>query len=262
MRRLLLFLYSVAAYGLFLAVFLYLVAFVGDLGVPRSLDAGPAADTPTALVIDLLLVALFGLQHSVMARPAFKHWITQAVPAPVERSTFVLAASLVLVVVFWQWRPLPATVWRAEGGIATLLWAVFGLGWGTVLLSTFLINHFDLFGLRQSWVHLRQRALQPLAFRTTLLYRLVRHPIMLGFLLAFWAIPHMTAGHLLFAAAMTVYILVGVHYEERDLVRSLGRDYVDYRRRTPAFVPGLPGARSDLPVAPEPGSWPAPSGRT
>ncbi|MBC5782387.1 isoprenylcysteine carboxylmethyltransferase family protein [Ramlibacter sp. USB13] len=252
MRRVLLFLYSLAAYALFLGVFLYLIAFVGNLGVPRSVDAGPATDTATAVALDLLLVALFGLQHSVMARPAFKRWITRSLPAPVERSTFVLLASLVLALLFWQWRPLPATVWHAEGGVAVLLWIVFGLGWGTVLLSTFLINHFDLFGLRQTWVHLRQRALEPLAFRTTLLYRVVRHPIMLGFLLAFWAIPLMTAGHLLFAAAMTVYILVGVHHEERDLVRSLGRDYVDYRRRTPAFVPGLPGARSDLPVTPEP----------
>jgi protein-S-isoprenylcysteine O-methyltransferase Ste14 len=250
MRRFALFLYSLAAYGLFLGVFLYLVAFVGNLGVPRSLDAGPPADTLTAVAVDLLLVALFGLQHSVMARPAFKRWITQAVPAPVERSTFVLVASLVLLVMFWQWRPLPATVWHAEGGVALLLWGVFALGWGTVLLSTFLINHFDLFGLRQSWVHLRRQRLAPLEFRTTLLYRLVRHPIMLGFLLAFWATPHMTAGHLLFALAMTAYILVGVHYEERDLVRSLGRDYVDYRRRTPAFVPGLPGASEDLPVSP------------
>lgn len=250
MRRFALFLYSLAAYGLFLGVFLYLIAFVSNLGVPRSLDAGPPAGTLGAVAVDLLLVALFGLQHSVMARPAFKRWITRAVPAPVERSTFVLVASLVLLLMFWQWRPLPATVWHAEGGVALLLWAVFALGWATVLLSTFLINHFDLFGLRQTWVHLRRQPLAPLEFRTTLLYRLVRHPIMLGFLLAFWATPHMTYGHLLFAAAMTVYILVGVHYEERDLVRSLGRDYVDYRRRTPAFVPGLPGASADLPVSP------------
>ena len=261
MARAILFLYSVGSYGLFLAVFLYLVAFVGDIAVPRSVDAGPAAGTLAALVIDLLLIALFGLQHSVMARPAFKRWVTQALPAAIERSTFVLAGSLALALLFWQWRPLPATLWRVEGGAAVLLWGVCALGWATVLLSTFLIDHFDLFGLRQSWLHLVQRPLTPLRFRTTLLYRVVRHPIMLGFLLAFWAIPHMTAGHLLFAVAMTVYILIGVHYEERDLVRSLGRDYVDYRRRTPAFVPGLPGASSDLPVAPEPASYPAPSGR-
>ena len=251
MRRALLFLYSVAAYALFLLVFLYLIAFVAGVAVPRSLDAGPAGDGFAAVVIDVLLVALFGLQHSVMARPAFKRWITQGLPAPVERSTFVLATCVVLLLMFWQWRPLTATVWHAEGGVAVLLWGVCALGWGTVLLSTFLINHFDLFGLRQSWVHLQRRTLEPIAFRTTFLYRFVRHPIMLGFLLAFWSTPHMTAGHLLFAAAMTVYIFIGVHYEERDLVRSLGREYVDYRRRTPAVVPGLPGASNDLPVTAE-----------
>jgi protein-S-isoprenylcysteine O-methyltransferase Ste14 len=176
------------------------------------------------------------------------------VPPPIERSTFVLAASLVLVLLYWQWRPLPATVWRVEGGVAALMWGLFALGWATVLLSTFLIDHFDLFGLRQAWVHLRQQTLRPLEFRTTLLYRIVRHPIMLGFLLAFWFTPHMTVGHLLFAAGMTVYILVGVHHEERDLVRSLGQEYVDYRRRTPAIIPGLPGAKADLPVDYVPGS--------
>lgn len=226
MVRAAMFLYSLAAYGLFLAVFLYLIAFVGNLGVPRSVDVGPAAAPATAFAVDLLLIALFGLQHSVMARPAFKRWVTRFVPAPIERSTFVLAGSLVLALLFWQWRPLAGTVWRADGGIAVLLWSLCALGWATVLLSTFLINHFDLFGLRQSWLHLLDRPLVPLKFRTTLLYRLVRHPIMLGFLLAFWFTPHMTVGHLLFAAGMTVYILVGVHFEERDLVRSLGKDYV------------------------------------
>jgi protein-S-isoprenylcysteine O-methyltransferase Ste14 len=248
------FLYSLGAYGLFLAVFLYLIAFVGNLFVPRSVDVGPQAPALAAAAVDLLLVAVFGLQHSVMARPAFKRWLTQALPAPVERSTYVLAASLALVLLFWQWRPLPATVWQAQGGAAIALWAVCALGWATVLLSTFLIDHFDLFGLRQTWLHMVGRVPVPLRFRTTLLYRIVRHPIMLGFLLAFWFTPHMTAGHLLFAAGMTVYILVGVRHEERDLVRALGQDYVDYRRRTPAFIPGLPGAHEDLPVQPEAGT--------
>jgi protein-S-isoprenylcysteine O-methyltransferase Ste14 len=248
MARAAMFLYSLGAYGLFLAVFLYLVAFVGNLGVPRSIDVGPGSGTAAAVGIDLLLIALFGLQHSVMARPAFKLWLTRTLPAPIERSTFVLAGSLVLVLLFWQWRPLPQTVWQAGGGVAVLLWALCALGWGTVLLSTFLIDHFDLFGLRQAWLHLVQRPLAPLQFRTTLLYRLVRHPIMTGFLLAFWFTPHMTVGHLLFAAGMTVYIAIGVHHEERDLVRALGDDYVDYRRRTPAFIPGLAGAQADLQV--------------
>jgi protein-S-isoprenylcysteine O-methyltransferase Ste14 len=251
MKRALMFLYSLAAYGLFLAVFLYLVAFVGNLFVPRSVDVGPASPVLAAAAVDLLLVAVFGLQHSVMARPGFKRWLTQALPAPIERSTFVLLASLALVLLFWQWRPLPATVWQVQGDAAIAMWAACALGWATVLLSTFLINHFDLFGLRQTWLHLLDRVPAPLRFRTTLLYRIVRHPIMLGFLLAFWFTPHMTVGHLLFAAGMTVYILVGVRHEERDLVRSLGQDYVDYRRRTPAFIPGLPGAQEDLPVQPD-----------
>ena len=251
MARAALFLYSLGAYGLFLAVFLYLVAFVGNLFVPRSIDVGPATDTGMAIAIDLLLIALFGLQHSVMARPAFKRWITQWLPAPIERSTYVLTGSLMLVLLFWQWRPIPATLWHVEGGLAAFLWTLFAVGWVTALVSTFLINHFDLFGLRQTWMNLRDRPLKPMVFRTILLYRLVRHPLMLGFLLAFWFTPSMSAGHLLFALGMTMYILVGVHYEERDLVRALGKEYVQYRRSTPAFVPGLPGASDDLPVRPE-----------
>lgn len=251
MARPLLFLYSVLGYGAFLVVFLYLVAFLGNFVVPRTVDVGPSADWAVALATDLLLIALFGVQHSVMARPTFKRWITRAIPAAVERSTFVWASSVVLALLLWQWRPLPATVWRAEGGVEMLLWGVLALGWATVLLSTFLIDHFDLFGLKQAWLHLRARALTPPRFRTTLLYRVVRHPIMLGFLLAFWATPHMTVGHLVFAVGMTLYILVGVRYEERDLVRYLGQEYIDYRRRTPALLPGLPGATSDLPVQPD-----------
>lgn len=247
MTRLALLLYSVFAYVVFFGVFLYLIAFVANIAVPRSIDIGPAASPIVALWIDLALIALFGLQHSVMARPAFKRWITRYVPPAIERSTFVLAASLVLVLLFWAWRPLPYTIWRAEGALATTLLALSALGWGTVLLSTFLINHFDLFGLRQAWLHFLQRPLTPLAFRTTLLYKLVRHPIMLGFLIAFWFTPHMTVGHLLFAAGMTVYILIGVRHEERDLVQALGSSYVKYRRETPAFIPGLPGASEDLP---------------
>ncbi|MCD6076625.1 MAG: putative rane protein of unknown function [Ramlibacter sp.] len=248
MARVAIFLYSVVAYVLFLAVFLYLVAFVGNLWVPKSVDTGTASDLGRALLVDLLLISLFGLQHSVMARRAFKRWLTGFVPAAMERSTFVLAASLVLGLVMWQWRPIPAPLWQAEGAAAIGLWAMFALGWGIVLLSTFLINHFDLFGLRQGYLNLVQRAVTPLPFRTTLLYRLVRHPIMLGFLIAFWFTPQMTVGHLLFAVGMSMYILVGVKHEERDLVEALGADYVVYRRGTPAFIPGLPGASEDLPV--------------
>ena len=240
------FAYSLGAYALFLAVFLYLVGFVGDLGVPRSIDAGLHSERAEAIVIDLLLISLFGLQHSVMARPTFKRWIGRHLPAAMERSTYVLLASLVLALLMGQWRPIPLTLWQADGATATALWAAFGFGWATVLLSTFLINHFDLFGLRQAYLHLVQRPLIPLPFRTTLLYRLVRHPIMLGFLIAFWFTPHMTVGHLLFAVGMTIYIVIGVHHEERDLVDALGREYVDYRRRTPAFIPGMRGAHGDV----------------
>jgi protein-S-isoprenylcysteine O-methyltransferase Ste14 len=247
MLRLAVLLYSVTAYAVFFGVFLYLIAFVANIAVPRSIDIGPEAPPAAALLIDLALIALFGLQHSVMARPPFKRWLTRFIPAPMERSTYVLAASLMLALLFWLWRPLPFTLWRAEGAMATALLAASAMGWGTVLLSTFLINHFDLFGLRQAWLHFLQRPLTPLVFRTTLLYRLVRHPIMLGFLIAFWFTPHMTAGHLLFAAGMTVYILIGVRHEEGDLVQALGPKYVAYRRETPAFVPGLPGASEDLP---------------
>lgn len=248
MARAAIFLFSVVAYVTFLGVFLYLIAFVGNLWVPKSIDTGAAPDVGTALIVNLLLISLFGLQHSVMARPAFKRWITGFMPAAMERSTFVLVASLVLALVMWQWRPIPGTLWNAEGPAAMALWAMFALGWGIVLLSTFLINHFDLFGLRQGYLNLVQRVPAPLVFRTTLLYRLVRHPIMLGFLVAFWFTPQMTVGHLLFAVGMSIYIVVGVKHEERDLVDALGADYIAYRRSTPAFIPGLPGASEDLPV--------------
>lgn len=249
MTRVAVLLYSIAAYVVFLGTFLYLIAFVGNIAVPRSVDVGPAAGPLVALLVDLALIALFGLQHSVMARPAFKRWLTRFVPPAMERSTYVLAASLVLVLLFLAWRPLPYTLWRAEGALGTALLAASALGWGIVLLSTFLISHFDLFGLRQGWMHFLRKPLLPLAFRTTLLYRLVRHPIMLGFLIAFWFTPHMTVGHLLFATGMTAYILIGVRHEEQDLVEALGPTYAKYRRETPAFVPGLPGAGEDLPAA-------------
>ena len=250
MARLSVFLYSLGAYGFFLAVFLYLVAFVGNLWVPRSIDVGPLSSAGAAVLVDLLLIALFGLQHSLMARPAFKRWLVRRLPPAMERSTYVLLASAVLALLMWQWRPLPIDLWQAGGAAATALWIAFGLGWAIVLLSTFLINHFDLFGLRQAYLHMVRRPLRPLQFRTTLFYRLVRHPIMLGFLVAFWFTPQMTAGHLLFSLGMTVYILVGVHHEERDLVDSLGPVYDDYRSRTPAFIPGIKVARKAVASAP------------
>lgn len=240
MTRSLVVLYGGFCYLLFLGVFGYSIGFVGDLGVPRSVDYGPSASIPIAVLINLLLLGIFGLQHSVMARPSFKRWWIRFVPPAVERSTYVLFASAALAVLFWQWRPLPAVVWDVTWQPGrVLLWALFWLGWATVLVSTFLINHFDLFGLRQVYLAWRGRAYTSPRFRTAMFYRVVRHPLMLGFLVAFWAIPVMTAGHLLFAAATTVYILLAIQLEERDLTADLGAAYRDYRDRVPMLIPGL-----------------------
>jgi protein-S-isoprenylcysteine O-methyltransferase Ste14 len=233
------FLYGVACYLVFLATFLYAIAFVGGFLVPTVLDA-PAGPTPLleAIAIDALLLLVFAVQHSVMARPWFKAWWTRIIPPAVERSTFVLAASLALALVFWQWRPIGITVWSVdEPAGRALLWALFAAGWGTVLVVTFLINHFDLFGLRQVWLSLRGQPYTPVAFRTPLPYRHVRHPLYLGFMLAFWATPHMTVAHLLFALLTTGYILAGIQFEERDLVAQHGARYEHYRRTVPMLVP-------------------------
>lgn len=232
--------YGVVSYVIFLAVFLYLVAFVGDFAVPRTIDRGLSASTATALTIDVLLIGLFAVQHSVMARPAFKRWWTRVVPVPIERSTYVLLSSMVLVLLFWQWRPMPATVWDVTWPPARFaLWVLFALGWMIALLSTFLINHFDLLGLRQVYLAWRGSPYTEVGFRSSMLYRTVRHPLMLGFIVAFWAIPAMTAGHLFFAVVMTGYILIAIRLEERDLTAHLGDSYRDYRSRVPMLVPGL-----------------------
>jgi protein-S-isoprenylcysteine O-methyltransferase Ste14 len=249
MKRLLTVGYGAASYVIFLAAFLYAIGFVGNFVVPRTVDAGVAAPVGEAVVVNVLLLGLFAVQHSVMARPAFKHWWTRFVPASIERSTYVLLASLALFVLYWQWRTMPAVIWdvgSSAGRIA--LWALFWLGWATVLASTFMINHFDLFGLRQVYLAWRGNPYSGLGFRTFLLYRLVRHPIMLGFIIAFWAIPTMTAGHLLFAAVTTVYIVVAIQIEEHDLVAALGDQYRAYRRRVPMLVP-WPRGRADRPAA-------------
>jgi protein-S-isoprenylcysteine O-methyltransferase Ste14 len=239
MFRLLALLYGAACYAVFLATFLYAIAFVAGFGVPKHIDNG--ADTPflLALGIDLALLGLFAVQHSGMARPAFKRWWTRIVPAPIERSTFVLVSSLVLALLFWQWRPLSALVWDVDNEIAR--WALYGLsalGWLLLLSSTFLINHFDLFGLRQVWFHARKRQAIDEPFVTRAFYRIVRHPLMLGFLIAFWATPTMSLGHLLFALMTTGYIVVAVKFlEERDLVALYGDTYRDYQRRVPMLLP-------------------------
>lgn len=241
-------LYGLVAYFIFFGTFLYAIAFVGNFPVPKTpvpktIDSGDAGPVMAAVAIDLLLLGLFGLQHSVMARPGFKRWWTRFVPKPIERATYVLLASLALALVFWQWRPIPAPVWAiANPAAAAAVQAVAWLGWATVLLSSFLLDHLELFGLRQAFARLVSRTLPDPTFRTPFLYKLVRHPIYLGFLLAFWAAPSMTAGHLLFAAATTGYILIGIRLEERDLVDTFGGSYCVYRQQVPMLVP-LPGRR-------------------
>lgn len=239
MARLLALLYGVASYAIFFATFLYLVGFVGDAVVPKTVDAPPAATGfGTSLAINLALIALFGIQHSVMARPAFKKRWTRVVPGAIERSTYVLLSSVVLILMMWLWQPLPAVVWDIEAGWGRgLLWTVFLAGVSLVFLSTFNIDHFDLFGLRQVWTNLRGAAYTHPGFRVTYFYRFVRHPLLLGFLLFFWGTPTMTAGHLLLALGMTVYTLIAIPYEERDLVRHLGDDYENYRRKVPKLIP-------------------------
>ncbi|SKA15819.1 methanethiol S-methyltransferase [Novilysobacter spongiicola] len=250
------FFYGTANYAMFLLVFLYAIGFVSGVGVPWHVDNGVPTPWPAALAINLVLLSLFAVQHSGMARPAFKRWFTRIVPAPLERSTFVLATNLVLVLLYWQWRPLPMVVWNAEAEAARwLLHGLAAVGWLLVLASTFLIDHFDLFGVRQSWRAALGRGPTPSApFVTRALYRIVRHPIMLGFLIAFWATPTMTVGHLLFAGVTTGYILVAVKYlEERDLVAQFGDTYREYQLRVPMLLPWrrpVEGSVADAPRMP------------
>ncbi len=229
--------YGIASYLIFSLSFAYTPAFVGNYWVPKSIDVGPESGLVQSIVIDAALLGIFAIQHSVMARPAFKRWWTRIVPASCERSTYVLISSLLLILMFWQWRPIVTTIWRVEGIPAAMLTATFWIGILITLMSTFQIDHFELFGLRQVFDALRGATARMQSLKTPLLYRLVRHPLMLGMLLAFWATPHMTMGHLLFAVMTTAYILVGVRLEEKDLTAQFGASYEQYRQRVPMLVP-------------------------
>jgi protein-S-isoprenylcysteine O-methyltransferase Ste14 len=230
--------YGAVAYLLFLVSFLYAIGFVGNVLVPRSVDHGISAPVGQAVVIDVLLLGVFAVQHSVMARPAFKRWWTRFVPSSIERSTYVVLASAALLLLYWQWRTLPTVIWDVNLRAGrVVLWALFWLGWATVFSASFMVSHFDLFGLRQVYLAWRGKPYRDIDFRVRFLYRLVRHPLMLGFLIAFWAAPTMTVGHLLFSVATTGYILLALQLEERDLVAALGDQYRDYRREVPMLLP-------------------------
>ena len=240
MKRLIAMLYGIVCYAVFFATFLYLIGFLGNLLVPRSVDVGPDATLAVALVINLALIALFGVQHTVMARPGFKKAWTRIVPMSVERSTYVLLSSLILVLLYWAWRPIDSVIWQLNAAWAqNIMWAVFFGGFLLVLLSTFIIDHFDLFGLRQVWLNFRQKTYTHTGFKVTFFYKFVRHPLYVGWIMSFWGAPTMTTGHLLFAVGMTGYILIAIRYEERDLVKFLGEDYVRYQEKVPMLIPKL-----------------------
>lgn len=243
MRPHLAYLYGLISYGAFLSSIVYMMGFLAGVGVPKAIDTGPPGAVLPAVLVNLALVALFGVQHSVMARRGFKRWWARLVPGPLERSTFVLASSLCLGLLFWQWRPIPHVVWDLGGGAGTLASALYWGGWALAVASTFVFSHTELFGLRQVHAHLRGETPGPIGFRTPFLYRVVRHPMHAGMLVALWAAPQMTLGHLLFTLAMSGYVLAGVHFEERELVRAFGDRYEAYRAEVPALLPVRVGLR-------------------
>jgi len=242
--------FSIICYAIFFATFLYLIVFVGDFQFATiTVDSGPEAPPAIAAIIDILLISLFGLQHSVMARPAFKAWWTKIVPPPIERSVFVLAASIALMILFLGWRPIDAIVWNVTNPILKdLIWILFWAGWLTVLVSTFLINHFELFGLQQAWLHVRGREAARPELRQPGFYRWVAHPLYSGFFLAFWAAPEMTAGHLLLAAGVSIYMLIAIRYEERDLTDFFGDEYRRYRSGVGMLTPRFRRPRRESPT--------------
>lgn len=249
MQRIFSLAYGIVNYAIFFAVFLYLFGFAGDVLVPKSVSLGrsPLSGFPSILV-NLALIALFGIQHSIMARPNFKHFWTQIIPQHLERSTFVLATNAVFILMYWLWQPMPVEIWNLEGTIfAPVLWGVFLLGMVGVLLSSFMINHFDLFGLRQTFLYFQGKNYSALPFKVTGFYQWVRNPLMLGFLMSFWAAPVMTTGRLLFASGMTLYIFIGIYFEERNIAEHLGRPYAQYRSETSMILPLRRKKISNLP---------------
>jgi protein-S-isoprenylcysteine O-methyltransferase Ste14 len=229
--------FGVIAYSVFFAIFLYLIGFLSNAVVPKTINTGTTGSTLEAVLVNVGILAIFAVQHTIMARPAFKRWWTQIVPEAIERSIFVLVTSLILCLLAWQWRPLPDVIWNIEGAVGYCIYGISALGWGIVLLSTFLIDHFDLFGLKQTFFYATGRNYRGAQFRERVLYKIVRHPLMLGFLIAFWATPYMTVGHLLFAATCTVYILIALKVEEATLIELHGDRYKDYQRRVRGLIP-------------------------
>ena len=243
MRRILAFAYGMISYLVFFVSFLYAIGFVGNIVVPKSIDSGRPEALVPSLIIDAVLLGLFAIQHSVMARPGFKRWWTKFIPEPIERSTYVLLSSLLLILLFWQWRPILSVVWNVTNPVGSLvLTSLFWAGWLLVLASTFVINHFDLFGLRQVYLFLKGKQYTNLVFRKRFFYKLVRHPLLLGFMIAFWATPKMSLGHLVFAIATTAYMLIAIQLEERDLANIHGESYREYRREVSMLIP-LPKKR-------------------
>jgi len=241
MKRLIAFAYGIACYGAFFVTFLYAVGFLGNIGVPKSIDSGPQRPLAVALLIDGALLAIFAIQHSVMARPWFKRAWTAIVPETVERSTYVLFSSLALALMFYAWEPIGGVIWKTDGALAAIIYGLYVVGLGIVFLSTFLINHFDLFGLRQVYLYMVGEKYTQLKFRTPFFYRYVRHPLYVGWLLTFWSAPVMTVAHLFFAIMTTAYILVAIQFEEKDLVTYHGDEYRRYRKQVPMLVPRLRG---------------------
>ena len=239
MKKSIIFIYGIISYIVFLIAFLYAIGFVGNIFVPKSIDSGAETTLTSSLFINVILLSAFALQHSIMARPAFKKWFTTIISPAMERSTYILLSSLALLLIYWQWQPNATIVWETENEIAiNILTGIFFLGWLIVLLSTFMINHFELFGLAQIFDNLRNKQTPNPKFQTNYLYKIVRHPIMLGFIIAFWSTPTMTVGHLLFSIVTTIYILIAVKYlEEKDLRKFIGEKYKTYQKEVPMIVP-------------------------